>query len=374
LNSGKFFLGHKMTGYYRKNNIINIMSLKYAPGLLKEMFAIARALETNGHKARIVLSVKYKWMLSDDYFSDQDECLVEFVENSISVIREKYTKDGDSIIFYNFHPVNMIVGIRATNPIVYMHEPYMPDKWKYGYKRMMLVYVFEIIQALFVLIVRPVVVLPSENAKYKFCRSNYYWLIEKVSRIKKYVVPLMLNNLKYDDKVPKGWLFLGNIHKAKSLDRILSVLKVDGSKKITILTRDALDDRVLRDYQEEISGGRLNILVKNKISESLVARNILESYGVMKVDSLMTQSGIVPLSFSYGRPLIVRDIPGFTQDVQHEATGIILKEVSVDAIISAMNEIELNFEQYSHNSKNEFLNKFSVNGWGAGWQRVIDGL
>ena len=69
--------------------------------------------------------------------------------------------------------------------------------------------------------------------------------------------------------------------------------------------------------------------------------------GVVLPYRAATQSGVVPMAFAYGVPVIVTPVGALSEMVQHGTTGWIAKAASPDAIAAALREWLANRERWS---------------------------
>lgn len=51
-----------------------------------------------------------------------------------------------------------------------------------------------------------------------------------------------------------------------------------------------------------------------------------------------SQSGVLPIAYKYGKPVIVSDLPGLTENVWEQHTGLIAKDI--DALVNAMEQTD----------------------------------
>ena len=50
---------------------LNIISLKYSPGLLKEMIALSNAAQLDGYEVNLLLNRKYDWLIEEAEFNQE---------------------------------------------------------------------------------------------------------------------------------------------------------------------------------------------------------------------------------------------------------------------------------------------------------------
>ena len=186
------------------------------------------------------------------------------------------------------------------------------------------------------------------------------------------ICPLMLDIQKETKLKENFFLFIGRLHGAKAFDSLLETLKHDSKINFKVLTTSIISDNILKKFSNELSNDRLKIIYKEHLSEQLIQSSISKSLGVFKLDTLMTQSGVVPLSFALSTPVIARDIRGFSQDIDHKHDGFLIKNDNPESIIEAVKFVSDNNEFLSANARTKYENKFSLKSWSAGWMKVLD--
>lgn len=348
---------------------LSIISLKYSPGLLKEMIALKKAAKNHGFEVNLVLNSKYDWLIEEDN-SVKDEYIR--LNNLYEIIKTfiKLSKDRSrNYIFYNFHPLNILLSLFKghKNINVYIHEPWMDNKIQYGLKRMIMVTVLEKIQKIYAIYGSSQIVVPSEHARNK---AKNFKLEHKNSDIK--VCPLMLKIDKKNIQHKDYFLFLGRLHGAKAFDEVLKPLKLCKEYKLKVLTTSKIPENIFLEYKDEISSRRLDIVSKDNLSENEIQDSIISSIAVLKLDKLMTQSGVVALSFALGTPVIARNILGFSQDVNHKINGYLINENESNSLINALNWVSKNSKFLSENSRIAYETKFSECAWRDGWGKILN--
>ena len=350
---------------------LSIISLKYSPGLLKEMIALSKAAQKDNYDVNLVINAKYKWLLKEANLPELST--IQF-NNTLEILKifKFLTKDKSrKIIFYNFHPANILIRLykNSKNSFVYVHEPWMEDKHKYGIQRMAMVIILEILQKFYAIFTSEIIVVPSEHAKEK---ALQYGLNHRYSEVE--VCPLMLDINKKNVGTKDSFLFIGRLHGAKAFDPVLNILKNDPSFKLKVLTTSTIPKSVLNDYKEEIKSKRLNIISKDNLGEEEIQLAIITSLAVLKLDTLMTQSGVVALSFALSTPVIARNILGFSQDIDHKHDGYLIEEDNSTSLIEATRWVSRNSNSLSINARDKYINKFSPESWNNNWGRLLNSI
>lgn len=348
---------------------LNIISLKYSPGLLKEMIALSNAAELDGYDTKLLLNRKYNWLIEEAKFNHEK---VVFYSNFFGLINtlKKISIDSSSkTLFYNFHPLNILLRVfkKPINTYVYVHEPWMPDKYKYGYRRLIMVSILEKIQKMYALLLSDRIVVPSMHASEKASISGMTKLDSNIQ-----ICPLMLEIEAISVLREDYFLFIGRLHGAKAFESLLSSLKHESKINIKVLTTSEISNNIYKQFAKELKDGRLKIIYEENLSEDIIQSSITKSLGVFKLDTLMTQSGVVPLSFGLSTPVIARNIKGFAQDIDHKINGYLIENDDVLSIVRAVNFVSRNINTIGANARIKYEKKFSPNTWSRGWGRVLD--
>ena len=347
---------------------LTIISLKYSPGLLKEIIALSKAAKIDQYNVSLLINSKYGWLLDEANFDEINAIQFNSVYELLGILKNLTTDKERKIVFYNFHPANILIRLfrKSSNSFVYVHEPWMEDKYKYGFKRMAMVTVLEKLQKFYAIYTSEQIVVPSIHAKEKAIK---YKLKHKKSNIE--VCPLMLDITKQDQKPKNSFLFIGRLHGAKAFDPVLNTLKHDPDFKLSVLTTSAIPKSVFKEYEKEIRAKRLNIISKANLSEEEIQTAISSSLAVFKLDTLMTQSGVVALSFALSTPVIARNILGFSQDVDHMKNGFLIDNDAHQSLIEAIQWTFKNSLQASQTARKTYEDKFSPHSWKENWGRVL---
>lgn len=348
---------------------LNIISLKYSPGLLKEMIALSNAAQLDGYDVNLLLNRKYHWLIEEAKFKDEKVFTYGNLFELINFLREISIESSSKIIFYNFHPFNILLRLfkKPINTYVYIHEPWMPDKHKYGYKRLVMVSILEMIQKVYALLLSDRIVVPSKHASEK---ASIFGMTKKNSNIQ--ICPLMIDIEEISVQRESYFLFIGRLHGAKAFESLLSSLKHESKINIKVLTTSKIPNNIFEKFLKELKEGRLKIICEENLSEDIIQSSIIKSSGVFKLDTLMTQSGVVPLSFGLSTPVIARNIKGFAQDIDHKINGYLIENDDVLSIIEAVQFVSKNINTVGSNARLKYEKKFSPNTWSRGWGKVLD--
>jgi len=363
---------------------VYIISLKFAPGLKKEFIVLGENLRRKGFNVIYLIAVDYsniegnadsiKYLsvrggikgLILDYFNPT---LLNYIFNNLR-------EDPPSfVLFYNPHPLNPKIA-KAINEeftrtilILYLHDPYKPDKSPYGLKKGLYIRLAEYIQALTIKYM-DVVISPSEYSATLFKKRfpNF--------KGKNYVAPLLVPDMKVNTCMERKYFSIaGGAHLATGHDTFIELINYVAEKgidfKFTIISSSDVSPFL---NKLSVKGRKiLRIINNNIITDSEINEVIRESYAVFRLDREVTQSGVIPVCYMNETPIIARDIPGLIQHVKHGYNGYIIPfNCTPEDLIKAMEYIKRNFAELSKNARKSYEKTWAE--WNFdkyyGWLRV----
>lgn len=123
----------------------------------------------------------------------------------------------------------------------------------------------------------------------------------------------------------KFFLFFGRFDKYKGMDILYEVFnQKEAAKYKLIIAGDGLIDEGLLEKFKQSS----NItLIKRYILDEEMIWLVKNSLGVLLPYSEASQSGVIPISYYLGVPVVVSNIPGLTQFVEINKNGFICKTI-----------------------------------------------
>lgn len=134
------------------------------------------------------------------------------------------------------------------------------------------------------------------------------------------------------------YLFFGRFDKYKGIDTLIDVFTHQSCihNKLVIAGEGLISERVVQagSYCENI------ILIKRYISDEEMIWLIKNSTGVILPYTEASQSGILPISYFFGVPVIVSDVDGLKQFVVDGKTGFVCR--NVDDYLAAIEKLNTN--------------------------------
>jgi glycosyltransferase involved in cell wall biosynthesis len=352
-------------------------SLKFSPGLLKEIEQLAIRMAAGGWKSRLLLSHGYRRFevsksvevryITASYSTTSMlwECLR--FPNSILRGVSSIFEEGppDFLCIYNPHPLNDFVAALAQriNPAsvraVFLHEPYVPDKSGYGFMKAQCIRLVELQQA-HMLRHLNCVLLPSQHA-FSLYQSHYE------ANIATHIAPILLSDQYRSEPTRAYYSFVGTVNASRSLAEFVQLINyaaslVPATLKFKIVTRSSIEPFVRRIAPE----ARPNVEIINRpfITDAEIGQTLAKSKATFLSHKQAAQSGNVPFAFMHGTPVICRDIPGLTQHVHHLANGYVLpSSFTVQQLYQAIQYMEEHGETLGRQARSDYVQIFDIRNW-----------
>ena len=168
---------------------------------------------------------------------------------------------------------------------------------------------------------------------------------------------------------PHCLLFFGNIRKYKGLETLLRALPLVAEKipiRLLVAGEFYVDPQPFRRLARELDVQDLIVWSERYIPNEEVADLFGQADLVVLPYLAATQSGVVPLAYSFGVPVLTTDVGGLSQVVVNEKTGYLVPpgdpELIAQRIVSYFEDGRQ--EQFQANVR-EFRERLS-------WQQLID--
>lgn len=347
-------------------NLAYVISIKYAPGSMKEFVLIGEKLRSKGINIKYLLSEEYGLLNN----KPDHALLVTKSQNIMDILLETarllITNDLNKlfsdqqiafILFYNNHILNIFIArnlkrqFKNVKTLHYYHDPYKPDKRSYGLFKGLYISFVEFIVRLTLKYIDHVI-LGSEFS-YELFKSHY-----RQYRGQIHIAPLLVPDQGYEKNHNRElFSMVGAYNNATGHDDFIDLVNYVAEKKLNYkfaLISSSNISELLKKLSS--AGQKIMQLINNKvINDSEINRIILNSYAVFRLDKEVTQSGVIPVSYMNATPIIARDIPGLTQHVRHGHEGYIVPfNCTPSDIINAMNQIIANYPQLSLNARQSY--------------------
>jgi len=177
-------------------------------------------------------------------------------------------------------------------------------------------------------------------------------------------------NLKIDTS-KKTILFFGFIRNYKGLDLLLAAFnELDNSYQL-IIAGEVYGSFEQYQKQIDLSKNKSNIHLFNEYINDAEVTNFFSASDVCILPyKSATQSGITAISNHFTIPIIATDVGGLKETIHHEKNGLIIPEVSVEAIT---NSIQYYFtSNFKENFSKEIQQTNDLNSWDNFSRKIIE--
>ncbi len=337
---------------------------------------MGQPLQSCGHRVRYLMTTDYNW-LNQDSPLEIDRVPVPDLANPVSVvirflrnkgmarIRAVFTANPPKLLLLtNLNPFIDRIMVRIAkqiNPnvriVLYLHEPRTTQRMVYGWKRAFLLIIFESLTRNMANM-SDAVILPSQNAYEVFQR--FFKKFRGSSRI----IPLPFVDEPCLEQIERRYVSLvghiGNAHQ-KGVDLFCEMveesLKRPGTFAFQLVTGE--NPGPLLETLSEKARMNLHVVHKAKLSDEEISRAIRESTAVILLQRRVMQSGVLPVAFMNGTPIIASDLLGFTQYINDGETGCILPvDSTLDQRFDAISRIQKDLEKMSSECRRVYEKNF----------------
>lgn len=209
------------------------------------------------------------------------------------------------------------------------------------------------------------IILLSEMSKRDFINKHGFdkktWVLPLGAHIPKVkeVMPVELSaNLSY-------YLFFGRIDKYKGLSTLFKAYRemAETSVKLVVAGKGNFTD----EEKKLIQDNKAVILINRYIEDNEMMYLFNNAKAVVMPYIEATQSGIIPIAYKVGVPVIVSAVDGLTQFVEHKSTGYICNSIAeYQQAMNNVNTVEIR-EKLVQNCKNYYKDNLD-------WETNIDKL
>ncbi len=357
------------------------MCFKYAPGNWQHMESFAVRAEENGFSVRFVVSRCFCWMM--ETFSDsavfvtRSDRLVAIVVDTLAFVLYRWVGLWRSlrrarprvVILVMWHPLNAVFALMArraagSRVVVWMHEPYKTEKRLYGTKALVF-YMVEWVQSLSLPWIDDVVV--HSEAALKAFRLRY-----PNARHSVHLTSLQFQDRPGPQAERRFVSFFGKAAKAKGSGLFFDLVEAAAVQNLPWVFAIATGDDVGA-YVDRLSPAareRLEVIQEPNLSDAMLREVASRSIAVLCLYSSSMQSGVVPVAFMCGAPVVATDIPALQACVDEGRTGCFVpQQPAIDAVFEAVGYIEQHLVALSANCRQEFLRTYDDRNWQAayGW-------
>jgi glycosyltransferase involved in cell wall biosynthesis len=271
------------------------------------------------------------------------------------------------LFFSNPHPLNWYLAslARAMSPgcvvICHIHEPIVHgfhSFWINQYSRLV-----DLVQRATIRRAHAVIV-SSERALGAFQR-RYASYPGHVA-----YVPLLYQDFQCREDLDRKYVtYIGRVSEGRGIGRFIDFLRHATARdlpfRFQIVTRDRLDIYLNQLTAKELE--RLYVINREHISDAEVSKALRESVACCVLyDFEMMQSGVPPVAFMNGTPVIATPVAGLLEIVRNEQNGVIATSLRPNPaeLADAVLTVQENFGRMSSTCREDFEKYFSYKAWG----------
>jgi glycosyltransferase involved in cell wall biosynthesis len=354
-----------------------VASFKYSPIMWNIGQAIGESIRFAGYPVRYLQVDDYQWMINgnrvDVDLVPQSGVFGRFGElfslrwsSANEVLAKRFREDLPStLVFVNSNPLvdRRVIGLaRRVNPNVrvvsFVHEPYTAEKMVYGPERALLLTLYEVLNEKTIK-QSDGVILPSPNA------MRAFELRYPRFRGDRHLIPLPVIDQVCLEPLERRYVtFVGHTRHAyqKGIDLFFEMVEESSSRCLGFQFQIVSSSKNLQEMITRLSArarGNLKVTSEKPLYDRDISRALRESIVVILLQRRVMQSGVIPVSFMNGTPVIVSRLDGFTQFVEHGRTGWVLPvEPSLTERFSAIENIRQNLDVMSRSCRRYYEETF----------------
>ncbi|MBE0427870.1 MAG: glycosyltransferase [Nitrospirae bacterium] len=265
------------------------------------------------------------------------------------------------IYFYNMHPLNIILTkfarryVANVTIILHLHEPNQPDKYYFSKKQKLIIYIQEYLQDKLVYL-SDYIILPSPFAADLF-RRRFNKFTGKF-----YIVPLCIPDEPAISYKRDYVVMTGHVYPDGRVEDFCRLLEYAANVSCSFRFRIVTSSQITAFLQKKLSEKALSLLdivEKRPLSDKEINEHMANAFASLSMHTRGSQSGVTPVAFMNGTPIVARNIPMFNQFVEDKVNGRLVSPTAEPSEwLSAIESVRSNFEKMSKEARNSFLSIF----------------
>ena len=353
-----------------------IVSLKYSPVHNAHCRALGEPLRTQGFHVQYLLAQSLAWTAPQSqlpytiFWGDSSSPRGVLIDTLAALSFGRRTLAEalrqvrpDLLLFESSHPANASLAaltrrvLPQTQIWLLLHEPYVREKAKHGRVRQLLIAAQEWGTRRLLPYLDGVLV-PSLEAQRQM-REAYPGFKGGVLR-----VPLLFEDRSLPEPAERRYFsFIGNAVPAKGIDRFFEFVQTAADQNAPWQFQVATSTNIVPslNHLSPNARSRLKVVSKPRLPDAEIDQAIRESWAVLAPYRRVTQSGVLPVAFMHGTPIISTREGGMPEFVIPGETGFL---VEVDDPFWVWEEqfgqVLADFERLSANCRQSFLAHFDA--------------
>lgn len=352
----------------------------------QHMNSFAQQLLQRGYPVRFLISSGYRWMNSSNdvmsYYISESTSFISILSDILTYLlykkrqyRSLFQKQPPgALLLVSWHPLNFLIirlvkSLFPDTPIIcWLHEPYKDEKKVYGVKAI-IIYLIEFIQTISLRYI-DIVIMHSHRALRLFERRY-----RQFPGLKK-MVPLHFQDDTHATTGNRRYIsFLGRADQAKGIEKFFALVE-DTARENREWEYQIVTASPIQRYIEALSPAarqRLQVINRPHIADQDLRQASANSLAVMAIYKETMQSGVIPVAWMQGTPVIGTDIEGITEWIRDGGTGVIVSaNPSLDEITAAIRYIKEHFEEMTPQCRAVYLATFDDGNWQKEYGWILD--
>jgi len=360
-----------------KNCVISC--LKYGPGNWQHMRSFAQRLIAAGWNVKFILSHRFAWM--NNLFDDVHYCTTS--NRALSILSDTLkfllapacgpAKVLDqypfrTLLFVSWHPLNFFVArtLKKRRPdvriVAWMHEPYKEQKSAHTGKILAFILIEYLQQAMLPFL--DVVVVHSPRA-FRAFQKRYPQFQGELRQVP---LTIMDECPECDPTEARAFdlTFVGNAAPAKGIDAFYELVDYVCQRNLDLRLQLVTSSRIEKRLARLAAGWEkcLHVISSAQLTDESIRQACRNSVTVFLPYRETTQSGVLPVAFMCGTPVIATDIDGLSEYIRDKGNGIVLPlHFSFEDITHSLEHIKANFSQFSGQARQSFSEIWSDKNW-----------
>lgn len=344
----------------------------------QHMSSFSYQLQAKNYSVRFIISSGFRWI---EEVNDSIPFYVSTSTNSASIIldvisyffsgRSRYLEifrqnPPSALLLVSWHPLNFLVArlVKSLYPdvpiLAWLHEPYKDQKRIYGSKAI-IIWLIEWFQSLSLRYIDFIILHSSRGLR--LFEQRY----PKFSG-GKYLIPLQFKDeelLSLNGK--RRYLsFLGRADRAKGIDLFFSFVEelaeIAGDWQFQIVTSSNILGHL--EKLSPLARQKLWVINKPQLTDRDLRQAAASSLSVLALYKETMQSGVIPVAWMQGAPVIGTDIEGITEWIRDRETGVIVsRSPTAPEIEAAITYIRTHFDEMSARCRSAYLSNFDDRNW-----------
>lgn len=321
---------------------LDIVSLKFSPGLLKEVLCLRMCGRKEGAEVTTFLAHGYGNMLGENPVDTGVQLIKRGFVSSLKAAFSIGLKRSDAVLLYNSHPFNPILLFFSVilcwskKRVFVCHEPMKEAPFKHYGSYGWMVLLIEILNKITSWLATDVVVLSPRGRKL-YERSVGYSRLAKLHEARILLPPTN------EEKERRCYhTFLGNVVATKKVDWFLNLAKEAHRSGVMaeflIVSSSTLPMDEIRQLQN--AGVHLNVVNPSPLTDEEISKWLSQSKAVFSMHRSVTQSGVFVECMRHGTPVVCFNEEGFSQFISD--CGVLVDNPDdVDEMLKASDQINL---------------------------------